>query len=169
MPQGLFVFTSNVDGQFQKAGFPDHRLCEIHGSIHHLQCLKGCPGIWPAEGFHPVVDVEACRLLSDLPTCPQCGGLARPNILMFSDGGWQSETTEEQEGRLMHWLNQVKRLLIIEIGAGTAIPSVRHFGEFHDGFLIRINPREPYLPAGKRGVSLALGGLEALAGIAGAP
>lgn len=30
------VFTSNVDGQFQKAGFP--KVAEVHGSIHHLQC-----------------------------------------------------------------------------------------------------------------------------------
>jgi NAD-dependent SIR2 family protein deacetylase len=166
MPNGAFVFTSNVDGQFQKAGFPDYRLCEIHGSIHHLQCLKGCPGIWPAEGFNPVVDTEACRLLSELPTCPLCGGLARPNILMFSDGGWQAGKSEEQESRLSHWLNQVKRLLIIEIGAGTSIPTVRHFGNFQECFLIRINPREPDIPAGRRGVSLPMAGLEALREIA---
>jgi len=33
-----FVFTSNVDGQFQKAGFDPERIAEVHGSIHHLQC-----------------------------------------------------------------------------------------------------------------------------------
>jgi NAD-dependent SIR2 family protein deacetylase len=44
MPRGAFVFTSNVDGQFQKAGFRDSEICEVHGSIHHLQCLKGCAG-----------------------------------------------------------------------------------------------------------------------------
>src|SRR5439155_19501480 len=37
-PLGYFVFTSNVDGQFQKAGFPEDRLLECHGSIHYLQC-----------------------------------------------------------------------------------------------------------------------------------
>ncbi len=37
MPNGAFVFTTNVDGQFQKAGFAAGRICEIHGSIHHLQ------------------------------------------------------------------------------------------------------------------------------------
>ena len=39
---GAFVFTSNVDGQFQKAGFPADRVVEVHGSIHHLQCMDGC-------------------------------------------------------------------------------------------------------------------------------
>lgn len=33
---GAFVYTSNVDGQFQKAGFPPHQVIECHGSIHHL-------------------------------------------------------------------------------------------------------------------------------------
>ena len=43
-----FVFTSNVDGQFQKAGFPASRIVECHGSIHHLQCLGTCAGkVWP--------------------------------------------------------------------------------------------------------------------------
>src|SRR5262245_12327784 len=31
MPLGYFVFTSNVDGQFQKAGFPEERAIECHG------------------------------------------------------------------------------------------------------------------------------------------
>lgn len=31
-----FILTSNVDGQFQKAGFDQNKICEIHGSIHHL-------------------------------------------------------------------------------------------------------------------------------------
>ncbi|MFM0002100.1 hypothetical protein PQR57_13865 [Paraburkholderia dipogonis] len=41
MSRGVFVFTSNVDGQFQKAGFPESRVHECHGSIHALQCLDG--------------------------------------------------------------------------------------------------------------------------------
>ena len=40
--EGYFVFTSNVDGQFQKAGFADEKIIECHGSIHHFQCLHGC-------------------------------------------------------------------------------------------------------------------------------
>ena len=33
-----FVITSNVDGQFQKAGFSSEKVYEVHGSIHYLQC-----------------------------------------------------------------------------------------------------------------------------------
>jgi hypothetical protein len=51
-----FIFTSNVDGQFQKAGFDSANIYECHGSIHHLQCLKSCqPEIWSADDISPAV------------------------------------------------------------------------------------------------------------------
>jgi hypothetical protein len=74
LPHGAFVFTSNVDGQFQKAGFAEDRVSECHGSIHHLQCLDGChDGIWPADDFDPELDEEQCLLtlgISALPALP---------------------------------------------------------------------------------------------------
>ncbi len=83
---GVFVFTSNVDGQFQKAGFAPERIVECHGSIHHLQCaILCCAAIWAADALRLEVDAAACRARSALPRCPHCGGLARPNILMFGD------------------------------------------------------------------------------------
>ena len=36
------VFTSNVDGHFQKSGVMADRIMECHGSIHHLQCSANC-------------------------------------------------------------------------------------------------------------------------------
>jgi NAD-dependent SIR2 family protein deacetylase len=55
--QGYTAFTSNVDGQFQKAGLAAESVHECHGSIHHLQCLQPCCAhIWPADDFHPEVD-----------------------------------------------------------------------------------------------------------------
>ena len=49
-PQGYFIFTSNVDGHFQKAGFAADRIVECHGSIHHLQCAASCTDeIWEAH------------------------------------------------------------------------------------------------------------------------
>ncbi len=48
-PSGAFVFTSNVDGHFQLAGFPEDSVMECHGSIHFLQCVEEChQGIFPA-------------------------------------------------------------------------------------------------------------------------
>jgi len=159
-PHGAWVFTSNVDGQFQKAGFPAERVCEIHGSIHHLQCLAPCSEqIWPADDFQPRIDSENCRLLGELPHCPHCGGLARPNILMFGDWGWHERRTALQYQRLQDWQKNVEKPVCIEIGAGTHIPSVRHFSENCGGRLIRINPNESHTAAG---MAIALSGLDAI-------
>ncbi len=170
MPQGSFVFTSNVDGQFQKAGFDAERIAEVHGSIHHLQCLSLCTdAIWPAEGFAPVVDTEACQLTNDLPCCPHCGDLARPNILMFGDGDWIAHRQAQQMQRLQAWLSRVEKPLVIEIGAGTAVATVRQFShrviQSWGGRLIRINPTEAQVPS-SHDVGLPLQALAALQAIA---
>ena len=145
MEKGAFVFTSNVDGHFRKAGFPPDRIVECHGSIHHLQCTGNCSGIWPADDFRPQVDTEQCLLQNDAPVCPDCGRLARPNILMFGDAGWVSERSGQQRTNYDQWIQQVENPLVIEIGAGTHIPTVRHESERRSrrGRLVRINPREP--------------------------
>ena len=169
MPLGCAVFTSNVDGQFQKAGFDQAHIEECHGSIHHLQCLKlCCNATWTADEFVPEVDVEQCLLLNAPPICPHCGGLARPNVLMFMDFEWLEHRAAEQAARLENWLSNVNRPVVVEIGAGTAIPSVRHFSHrvIHEfgGRLVRINPLVFSVPT-PFDVGLASGAGHALAEI----
>ena len=80
-----WVFTSNVDGQFQQAGFSADRIVEIHGSIHHLQCSEPCSSsIWGAKGVTVRFDEETFRWLGPLPLRQKCGAVVRPNILMLS-------------------------------------------------------------------------------------
>lgn len=164
LPQGGFVFTSNVDGQFQKAGFSDQQVFECHGSIHYLQCLTPCANslIWPADEFMPIIDEKACRLTSPLPCCPHCGETARPNILMFNDLGWLDIRSERKQPALDAWLKKCQKLVVIEIGAGTDIPTVRRFSEKQrNATLIRINTEESRI-AGGSGIELALSGMETL-------
>jgi NAD-dependent SIR2 family protein deacetylase len=159
---GARVFTSNVDGQFQKAGFTD--VAEVHGSIHHVQCVEPCTDeIWECS-FDVTVDPESMRAVGELPSCPNCGGLARPNILMFGDWGWVPHRSQAQLDALTEWRRAQQRLVVIEIGAGTAVPTVRRQAELASaasGSLIRINTREPEVRHG-RGVSLPAGAAEAL-------
>lgn len=144
MRNGAFVFTSNVDGQFQKAGFDPQHIVEYHGSIHHLQCIEACAeAIWTATDVSPEIDAATCTIVSALPRCPRCGQLARPNILMFNDSDWVVTRMQQQYDRLNAWLTTVERLVVVEIGAGVDIPSVRRFGESLNKPLIRINPRSP--------------------------
>lgn len=164
LPKGAFVFTSNVDGQFQRAGYDENEICEVHGSIHHLQCVDGCDGaINPADDFTPNVDDKTCRLLSPLPRCLHCNSVLRPNVLMFGDGDWLGRRSNGQHRRLEAWLQNVNNPVIVEIGAGNNVPTVRWFSETLGEPLVRINPTEPEIPG--HGISIPQGGLAALIGI----
>jgi NAD-dependent SIR2 family protein deacetylase len=147
IPLPRFIFTSNVDGQFQKAGFLEEEIVEIHGSIHYLQCTEPCrEEIWENREEVPV-DIDSFQALK-IPRCIYCGRVARPNILMFGDWKFVPIRVDQQLARFNRWLEEGKgRLVILEIGAGTAVPTVRNLGERLrrelGGVLIRINPREP--------------------------
>jgi NAD-dependent SIR2 family protein deacetylase len=162
-----FVVTSNVDGQFQKAGFDPARVLEVHGSIHHLQCTTPCSGAIRENRADVRVDLGTMRAL-DVPRCPDCGAVARPNILMFGDYGWIPSRTHAQQARLDAFLDAIEGpLAIVEVGAGTAIPTIRmlseRLGAREAATVVRVNPREPDI--GARHVSLPVGALEGILGI----
>jgi len=165
LPDGAFVYTTNVDGHFQKAGFADEMICEAHGSIHHLQCTTPCSDhIWSADGFEPVVDSSTCRHEKPWPSCPDCGKLARPNTLMFGDWNWLEQRASQQEARFMAWLRAASNPLVLELGAGKSVFMVRMMSE-RSGFpLIRINLHDPEI-SGSDHISVPLGALAALEGI----
>ena len=146
LPQDKFVFTSNVDGQFQKAGFSDKNIVEIHGSIHYLQCSEPCcDEIWQNK-IEIEVDMEKFEA-KNFPYCPFCKRIVRPNILMFSDFYFVENRVNLQLKNLKKWLSKIKgKLLIIEIGAGKVVPTVRDFSENirynYKSTLIRINPKD---------------------------
>ena len=83
---------------------------------------------------------------------------------MFGDYGWDSERTDEQMDLCYEWLRSVPRekLVTIEVGAGTAINSVRDFCSGW-GRRIRINPAESAVSGNDIGI--ALPALEALVAI----
>jgi NAD-dependent SIR2 family protein deacetylase len=165
-PHGYFVFTSNVDGHFHRAGFPPERILECHGSIHFLQCADGCTeAIWPAADTVVEVDGETIRARPPLPQCIHCGQLARPNILMFGDSGWLSHRSDDQERRYHDWLESIsgQRLAVIEFGAGTGVPTVRFECETRGGRLIRVNPHDTSAPPDA--IAMPLGALEAIRAI----
>lgn len=169
-PHGAFVFTSNVDGQFERADFDPERIHECHGSLLHAQCLEGCGApIFPAD-FEVEVDEATFRAKDPLPSCPRCGGLARPNVLMFGDWGWDAARSDRSQARLEAWLAQAAggTTAIVELGAGTNVPTVRLFGDrlaarLPGARLIRINLREPQVRQG--GIAVQARALEALQAI----
>ncbi len=166
--EDYFVVTSNVDGQFQKAGYPEEKIYEIHGSIHHLQCIRPCCNeVWENREDIPV-DYETMRA-KYIPRCPYCNDVARPNVLMFGDFSWVGVRTYAQSRRFEEFMRNVgeKRIVVVEIGAGTAVPSIRHtserIGKAYNAKVIRINPREYHISSPH--ISVPETGLKALKAI----
>ena len=169
---GCFIFTSNVDGHFQKAGFSEDSIVECHGSINYWQCtLPCCDAIWPAPISNIAVDEMNFLAEEPLPQCPHCRRTARPNVLMFNDWHWIGLRTKHQNQRFVLWTDDIKakgyQLVIIEIGAGEAVPTVRIMSETlaatAGAILIRINPRDHQVPPGHIGLAYtAMAGIQIL-------
>jgi len=166
-PAGGFVLTSNVDGHFHASGFNPDRIWEVHGTLRHDQCLARCGApLFPA-GDDIEVDTSTMRAQPPLPSCPSCGGLARPNVLMFGDGGWDPTESDAQQRRFHAFLDDVSSasIAVVECGAGTAVPTIRRLGEQlasrYGATLVRINPREPHGAT----IAVPMGAASALAAI----
>jgi len=67
------VLTQNVDGLHRAAG--SRNVIEIHGTVHRLYCMS-C-----GQGRR----VEDYAGLSIPPECPRCGGILRPDVVLFGE------------------------------------------------------------------------------------
>lgn len=155
-PYGAFVYTSNVDGMFARAGFPADTVYEVHGSHVRSQCLTGCGGRAPTVFDTPPPTTAVA-------TCPGCGEVARPNVLMFGDYAFSDTHREQQWEAFGAWFDALPALanvVVLEIGAGDDVRTVRFKCESlaaaYEWPLIRINPNEPALPASVPNTSIAL-------------
>ena len=70
----LTVVTQNIDGLHQMAG--SKNVLELHGSVHRNTCLK-C-------GKH--YSLDEMMKLGDVPYCPLCGGLIKPDVVLYEEG-----------------------------------------------------------------------------------
>ena len=109
-----------------------------------------------------------------MPLRPNCGALARPNVMMFGDYGFVSQRLDGQQNNLDEFLDSFvekkKSGVVVELGAGEFVPTVRRFGEGVvrgglSGVLVRINPRDSHVLSAATppwAFSLPLGAKDAL-------
>ena len=127
----------------------------------------------------PGTDIDLLRLLpgSVLPTCPSSSAPARPNVIMFNDGGVVTDIIDTQHSAFQSWLDAIPRtarVVIVEVGAGKAIPTIRHLSESvlrsrPSATLVRINLDDADVPPQLADRCISVGGagaLQALQGIA---
>lgn len=70
------VVTQNVDGLHQRAG--SRMVVEVHGNLREARCA-GCGILGPIE------EMAAALRAGALPRCGTCGGLRRPNVVLFEE------------------------------------------------------------------------------------
>jgi NAD-dependent protein deacetylase/lipoamidase len=73
------VITQNIDGLHQKAGVPDDRVLELHGNMQWVVCLS-CRRRFPM----PEV-LQRIRDGVEVPDCPDCRGILKPDAVFFGE------------------------------------------------------------------------------------
>ncbi|MCL2339370.1 MAG: NAD-dependent protein deacylase [Actinomycetia bacterium] len=73
------VITQNVDGLHQAAG--SQRVIELHGSNWRPYCL-GCGRRYTLDYL---LDTANCQPGSLVPCCSDCGGVVRPDVVLYGE------------------------------------------------------------------------------------
>ena len=124
-----FVLTTNVDHQFQRAGFDKKRLFYTQGDYGLFQCSTPCC----METFDNEAAVREMvkrqkdmKISTDLlPVCPHCGAPLTVNLRcddkFVEDKGWH-KAAERYENFLRTRENQ--KILFLELGVGFNTPVI---------------------------------------------
>ncbi len=163
----FFVLTTNVDHQFQLAGFPKERLFYMQGDLGLWQCSEPCHSA--TYDNYDVVrlmvqDQRDMRVPSELvPHCPRCGRPMAMNLRVdqtfVEDEGWH-EAAERYAAYLD--AHQRGRVLYLELGVGMNTPAIIKFPfwrrtlENGEATYACVNYGEPFAPAEIRNCSIVL-------------
>ncbi|MGI6032419.1 MAG: SIR2 family NAD-dependent protein deacylase [Coriobacteriales bacterium] len=124
-----FVITTNVDHQFQLAGFDKKRLFYTQGDYGLFQCSRPCAQVtYDNEEIvrQMVKQQQDMKVPSELiPRCPRCGEPLTTNLRVddtfVEDQGWH-----EAARRYRDFLDRTKgsRTLLFELGVGNNTPGI---------------------------------------------
>ncbi len=71
------VITQNIDGLHQMAG--SKRVFELHGSVHKNTCMH-------CHAHYDLHQTIEARDENDIPRCPKCGGIIKPDVVLYEEG-----------------------------------------------------------------------------------
>lgn len=124
-----FVLTTNVDHQFQRAGFDKSRLFYTQGDYGLWQCSKACHNkTYDNEEAvrQMLAQQQDMKILSALiPRCPVCGAPMTMNLrcddTFVQDEGWYQAAERYQAFLRIH---QCGKVLYLELGVGNNTPAI---------------------------------------------
>ena len=127
--KSVFVLTTNVDHQFQKAGFPKERLFYTQGDYGLWQCSEPCHDKTydNYETVKRMVDEQRdMRVPTELvPHCPVCGKPMSMNLRaddsFVEDAGWHAAAKRYRDFLEAH---QEGEVLYLELGVGGNTPVI---------------------------------------------
>lgn len=129
LDKSYFVFTTNVDHQFQKAGFDKGKLFYTQGDYGLFQCSKPCHN-QTYDNEKQIKDMVAHlqnhEISTELiPKCPICHAPMIPNLRcdahFVEDDGWHKAKNRYIE--FIH-ANRNKNILFLELGVGWNTPGI---------------------------------------------
>ena len=141
-----FVLTTNVDHQFQLAGFDKQRLFYTQGDYGLWQCSKPChQETYDNEETvrRMFAEQRDMRVPSELvPRCPRCGRPMTMNLradgTFVQDEGWYAAAGRYEDFLRRH---QGLRVLFLELGVGANTPVIIKYPFWR---LTAQNPRAVY-------------------------
>ena len=155
--KNYFVITTNVDHQFQLAGFDKNRLFYTQGDYGLFQCSTPCHNkTYDNEDFiHKMLkETKDNKIPSYLiPKCPICGKEMTTNLRcddkFVEDDGWHKAAKNYQ-----NFLedNKNKKILFLELGVGwntpviIKYPFIRMTHQFNNAYYACINKGDNYVP-----------------------
>lgn len=124
-----FVLTTNVDHQFQLAGFDKKRLFYTQGDYGLWQCSKACHDkTYDNEEIvrRMVATQKNLRIPSELiPKCPVCGAPMTMNLrcdnFFVQDEGWYAASSRYEDFIRRH---KNLHILFLELGVGANTPAI---------------------------------------------
>lgn len=156
--RNYFVITTNVDGQFIKAGFDPEKIFEVQGDYGQMQCAVGChPKVYSDKEAVENILRHSHNLTVDskyVPVCPVCGGPmdvhVRKNQFFVQDENW--DHAAERYERFMVRYAQNRKVVLLELGIGYNTPSIIRYPFENVAYrnpyatLIRLNAEYPHGP-----------------------
>ena len=164
-----FVLTTNVDHQFQRAGFDKQRLFYTQGDYGLLQCATPCcQKTWDNEAIiHPMVDEQRDMKIPSalIPRCPNCGGKMMPNLRsderFVEDAGWHAAAGRYEAFEQKHAAGHI---LYLELGVGGNTPGIIKYNfwqrvyQNENALYACLNLEESPVPQEIRDRSIIIGG-----------
>ena len=122
------IITQNIDNLHIKAG--NKKVYEVHGESRNVHCMS-CNRVYPFSVMKEKVEKKEIP-----PLCDACGGILRPNVVMFGDMMPNDFLKAQQQ--------IANTELLIVVGSSLQVSPVNYLPSYVDKLIIINNDKTPF-------------------------